>query len=86
MTTHLELTNEAAKVLIVASKGAENWPDYNSAHEVLGLLDEEFHEFKEEVYKKQAMRSPDKLRKELHDIAAIAIRAASLVTDEWTKR
>lgn len=61
----------------------ENWPPYNSAHEALGVITEEFEEFKDEVKMKQENRAADKMRKELIQLAATAIRAASVCDMNW---
>jgi hypothetical protein len=58
------------------------WGPYNSAHEAKGILDEEVWEFTKEVYVKQELRDLNKMRKELLQIAAVAIRAAAHVCNE----
>lgn len=45
----------------------------HSGHEAVGVLDEEFDEVKKEVYRKQLHRA--RLRKELIQLAAMAVRA-----------
>ena len=50
------------------------WPKINSAHEGLGLIQEEFKELCDEVYKKQKDRDPDLLKKECIQVATTALR------------
>ena len=47
---------------------------FNSAHEAYAVILEEVDEFWDEVKKKREARSPEKMRKELIQIAAMAIR------------
>jgi hypothetical protein len=47
----------------------------NSAHEAYAVILEELDEFKAEVWKKRAERNQEAMRKELVQIAAMAIRA-----------
>jgi glutamyl-tRNA reductase len=49
----------------------------NSAHEAYSVILEELEEFWEEVKKKRQSRDPEKMRRELIQIAAMAIRASS---------
>ena len=51
--------------------------DIHSLHEGLGVLFEEFDEFKAEVWKKEQNRSKEHLREELVQIAAVALRIAT---------
>lgn len=55
---------------------------YNSAHEAYGVLAEEFKEFEEHVFAKQDTRDLAAMRRELIQIAAVALRAAAEVCDE----
>lgn len=48
---------------------------FNSAHEAYGVLAEEVDEFWDEVKKRRTLRSPERMREELIQIAAVAIRA-----------
>ncbi|GEM_PF-4820415 len=53
--------------------------EFASLHEALGVMDEEFHEFKLEVYKKAEARDPQRVYDELVQIAAMCAKAAQLV-------
>ena len=48
----------------------------SSVHEAYGILAEEFAEYFDEVKKKPALRDKVKMRKELIQIASVALRAA----------
>ena len=54
------------------------YPDrFHSAHEALAVLEEEVHELRTEVYKKEAVRDPDAMRYEAIQVATVALRIAS---------
>lgn len=62
------------------------WPPINSAHEGLGLIDEEFEELKDEIYLKQSKRNLHKMRHEALQLAATALRFAYEVCNETVGR
>jgi len=47
---------------------------FHSAHEGLAVIEEEFLELREEVFKKQTIRSIEKMREEAKQLAAMATR------------
>ena len=59
-----------------ALEAADRFPAFNSAHEAYGVLMEEVEEFWEEVKKKRKLRDYRRIRAELLQVAAVAIRAA----------
>lgn len=60
-----------------ARRSDEKYGDFASAHEALGVLLEEFEEFKTAVMLRQDDASrPERLRQEAIQIAAIALRFA----------
>jgi hypothetical protein len=61
----------------LAGRNVQRFRPFNSSHEVFGVLSEEVREFFDEVCKREHQRSPSALRRELLDIAAVALRAAS---------
>lgn len=63
--------SEVVEELISATKA--NGP-FNSPHEGIGVLDEEFIELKDEAYLKPSKRSKDLMRKEAKQVAAMGIR------------
>lgn len=54
----------------------EEHDPYTCAHHALGVLLEEFREFEAEVFLKADLRDPERMRKELVDIAVVCWRAA----------
>lgn len=48
--------------------------EFHSAHEGLAIIEEEFEELKEEVFKKQSERDIEKMRHEALQIAAMGLR------------
>lgn len=59
-----------------------NWPEYNSAHEGLGVLLEEVKELQDHVFTKQRERDLSSMRREALQVAAVALRFASELCDE----
>ena len=53
---------------------------FRSAHEAYGVLAEEVDEFWDEVKRKRADRSTARMRAELIQVAAVAIKAAASLT------
>lgn len=60
-----------------AAGNMSRWRPYNSAHEVYGVLVEEVAEYFDEVRAKEERRDPEKMRRELIQIAAVAVRAVA---------
>ena len=54
-----------------------NHGPFRSAHEAYGVLAEEVDEFWDEVKRKRAERSKERMRAELIQVAAVAIKAAA---------
>ncbi|MCP4900032.1 MAG: hypothetical protein GY906_23940 [bacterium] len=63
---------EAADECIRASK---IHAPFNSSHEAYAVISEELDEFWEQVRLRRQSRSPERMRKELIQVAAMAIRA-----------
>ena len=78
----LPLIEAATDALNEASNAAESWPAYNSAHEGLGVIHEEFDELKAHVWTKQKNRDLPAMRHEAVQLAATAIRFAADVCSE----
>ena len=76
----------ASEALVEAERAAKTWPRYASAHEAYGVLAEEVDEFWQHVKTKQERRDLRAMRKELIQIAAVALRAATEVCDEVNGR
>jgi len=51
-----------------------HYPKFNSPHEGLAVLQEEFEELKAEVFKNHKSRSVEAMRKEAIQVAAMALR------------
>lgn len=73
-------------VEVELTNAVEAWPPMNSAHEAYGVLQEEVDEFKAIVFQKQKNRDLQAMRKELIQIAAVALRSAAEVCDELRGR
>lgn len=82
-TPLLDTIDDAVRQIV---KDEAKWGPYHSAHEAKGVLDEEVFEFTLEVYKKQSERNLAHMRKELLQIAAVAIRAAAHICNEKVGR
>ena len=54
----------------IADKAESRYGKYSSPHEVLGVIDEEYEEFKSEIHKNDFKRA----RQEALDIAAVCLR------------
>lgn len=66
----------ASDALAEITKVRSKYKPFNSAHEAYGVLAEEVNEFWDEVKKRRTLRNPQRMREELIQIAAVAIRAA----------
>lgn len=76
---HLAALEDAAAEVAQAT---ETWPVFNSAHEALGVLREEYKELEKHVWVKQKNRDLEAMRKEAIQVAAMALRFAAEVCDE----
>lgn len=61
----------------------DDWPEYNSAHEGLGLLAEEVSELSAEVFKREGERDTAAMRSEAIDVAVVALRIAAGCEITW---
>ena len=82
----IELHDAGVKAVTEAINAAKNWPRYASAHEAYAVLKEEVDEFWDHVKTNQKRRDLVAMRKELIQIAAVALRAATEVCDEVNGR
>jgi hypothetical protein len=64
------LTDVRMEYRLASSK----FPPFNSAHEGLGVIWEEFEELKAEVFKKKGDRSYPSMKNEATQVAAMALR------------
>ena len=71
------LEQAAVDALLEAETTAIRWPAYNSAHEGLGVIHEEFDELKAHVWIKQKNRDLAAMRREAIQLAATALRFAA---------
>lgn len=57
------------------------FPSFHTAHEGYAILKEEVDELWDEIKSKQGIRSPEKLRKEAIQVAAMAVRFVADICD-----
>lgn len=81
-----EWTSTVQLVVNELEQAVSNWPSMNSAHEGLGLLDEEYEELRKIIHLKQKLRDLDQMRREAIQLAAVAIRFAFEVCNEEVGR
>lgn len=61
-------------IRIEYEEASKKFKPFNSAHEGLAILEEEFEELKSEVFKKASKRSYPAMRKKATQVAAMALR------------
>ncbi len=81
MSLQFELAEIGAEASIEAGRAAEMWPPMNSAHEAFAVLLEEVDELKAHVWTNQNKRDLQLMRKEVIQVAAMAIRFAHDICD-----
>lgn len=62
------------------------WPPFNSAHEGFAVLNEEFDELKAHVWINQKRRDISAMKKEAIQVAAMALRFAAEICNEYRGR
>ena len=77
-----DLGDETARVYREASEAMYNWPPFNSAHEAFAVLQEEVDELWDHVRTNQKKRDLVAMKKECHQIAAMALRFAVEICNE----
>lgn len=70
-----------ADVVAELQSALRRYPSMNSPAEAIGVIWEEFDEFRDEVRAKHGQRDPVKMRRELVQVAAMAVRAMLDVCD-----
>jgi hypothetical protein len=68
------LTHVLDDIKFELSVATAGHPPFNSPHEGIAVIDEEFDELKHEVYKRAAERDKEKMYGEACQVAAMAIR------------
>jgi hypothetical protein len=69
-----EITELSLEIQVELMTACEKFPSLHSAHEAYGVLAEELAEFFDEVRKSPRHRNNDAMRRELIQIAAMAMR------------
>ncbi len=65
----------SVKEIVDEYKGAiQKFPPFNSAHEGLAVIEEEFLELQDEVFKQHHARTKERMRAEAKQVAAMALR------------
>lgn len=83
----LALIKAAGDATAEAERAARNWPPYNSAHEGLAVIHEEFDELKAHVWTNQKRRDLKAMRAKAIQLAATALRfAAECCSEERGRR
>jgi len=70
----MELKLAIAAITLEFDTATFNFSPFNSTHEGYAVLKEEVDELWDEIKKKAENRSPEKLRKEASQVAAMALR------------
>lgn len=70
----MPVIKELAEVQKELAWAVEHYGKFNSAHEGLAIIEEEFLELRREVFKKQSVRSIWEMKKEAKQLAAMATR------------
>lgn len=79
-TTGYPLRSTLDEVCQEVQRARAAHPRYMSTHHAYGVLAEEVDEFWDEVKKKPTMRDKEAMRRELAQVAAVAIRAMEELT------
>jgi hypothetical protein len=77
-TPTLDIANISDEVRDEVIRATSLFGPHNSPHESLGVIEEEFEEFKQQVFKYNLAKGRDtrpEMRKELIQVAAMAVRA-----------
>lgn len=78
--------NTIGEILDEIYRARGMFPQMNSAHEGIAIIEEEFLELREHVYMKQKNRFLPDMRKEAIELAAMAVCFACEVCDEENGR
>lgn len=70
----VDLNRIGLEIATEAHNAATKFPPFNSAHEGLGVILEEYDKLKAEIFKKQSEYDMVKMRKEAVHLGAMALR------------
>lgn len=70
------------EILAEAAKAQDIYGPFASAHEMLGVLEEEVDELRRHVFTRQGSRDRHAMRREAIQVAAIALRWAAACEDD----
>ena len=70
----MEVEDAMALVYAEYLRASARYPAFNSPHEGIAVIDEEFHELRNEVFANHSLRNKERMRMEAVQLGAMALR------------